>query len=142
MNDTVIQDSLKLTDNAIGKLLQTSHSINWWMWLAITELIILAFLVFKKKTKTKDTARQIFRADSLKEDIDFDNIINSSFNSVRLYDELKVLCHPDRFPTDTKLNKIAVEIFQEISKNRNNAKRLLELKEQAIEKLKIKFQKK
>ena len=58
---------------------------------------------------------------------------------IQLYDELKVKCHPDRFPTDKEKNTIAENIFQEISKNKNNVKRLLELKEEASQKLNINF---
>jgi len=53
---------------------------------------------------------------SLKQDIDFDNIINSSFNSLELYDKLKVKCHPDRFPKDKEINIIAENLFQEITR--------------------------
>ena len=137
MNDTIIQDSIKVAGQAITKATETSESTNWWMWLAIAEFGIIAFLILKEKLKPKDTVRQRFKKESLKQNIDFDNIINSSFNSIKLYDELKVKCHPDRFPTDKEKNRIAENIFQEISKNKNNVKRLLELKEEAIQKLNI-----
>ena len=93
----------------------------------------------KEKFKSKVTAKQQFKSESLKQDIDFNNIINSSFNSIKLYDELKVKCHPDRFPTDKEKNMLAENLFQEISKNKTNVKRLLELKEEAIQKLNINF---
>ncbi len=95
--------------------------------------------ILKEKLKSKVTAKQQFKSESLKQDIDFNNIINSSFNSIKLYDELKVKCHPDRFPTDREKNIIAENLFQEISKNKTNVKRLLELKEEAIQKLNINF---
>lgn len=139
MNDTLIQDSIKVAEKAITKTTETGESINWWMWLAIAEFGIIAFLFLKEKLKPKDTARQRFKNESLKQDIDFNNIINSSFNSIQLYDELKVKCHPDQFPTDKEKNSIAENIFQEITKNKNNVKRLLELKEEAIQKLNINF---
>jgi hypothetical protein len=139
MNDTIIQDSIKVAGQAITKATEISESTNWWMWLAIAEFGIIAFLVLNEKLKPKDTAKQRFKNESLKKDIDFNNIINSSFNSIKLYDELKVKCHPDRFPTDNEKNSIAENIFQEISKNKNNVKRLLELKEEAVQKLNINF---
>ncbi len=139
MNDTILQDSIKVAGQAITKTTEIGHQTNWWMWLAIAEFGIIAFLIFKEQLKPKDTARQRFKDESLKQEIDFGNIINSSFNSIQLYDELKVKCHPDRFPTDKEKNIIAENIFQEISKNKNNVKRLLELKEEAIQKLKINF---
>ena len=139
MNDTIIQDSIKVAEQTISKATETSESTNWWMWLAITEFGIIAFFIIKEKLKSKETTRQRFKRESLKQNIDFDNIINSSFNSIELYDELKVKCHPDRFPADKEKNSIAENIFQEISKNKNNVKRLLELKEESIQKLNINF---
>jgi hypothetical protein len=52
---------------------------------------------------------------------------------------LKVKCHPDRFATDAEKNVIAENIFQEITKNKTNVKRLIELKEEAKQKLNINF---
>jgi len=139
MNDSLFQDSLKVATEAMTKSPETGNSTNWWMWLAIAEFGIIAVLILREKLKPKDTAKQRFKNESLKQDIDFNNIINSSFHSVQLYDELKVKCHPDRFPTDKELNSIAENLFQEITKNKNNVKRLLELKEEAKQKLNINF---
>lgn len=139
MNDTLIQDSIKVASQAISKVTEANDNTNWWMWLAIVELGIIGYLILKEKLKSKVTAKQQFKSESLKQDIDFNNIINSSFNSIKLYDELKVKCHPDRFPTDREKNIIAENLFQEISKNKTNVKRLLELKEEAIQKLNINF---
>lgn len=139
MNDTLIQDSIKVASQAISKVTEANDNTNWWMWLAIVELGIIAYLILKEKLKSKVTEKQQFKSESLKQDIDFNNIINSSFNSIKLYDELKVKCHPDRFPTDREKNIIAENLFQEISKNKTNVKRLLELKEEAIQKLNINF---
>nr|MBC7613260.1 molecular chaperone DnaJ [Pseudopedobacter sp.] len=139
MNNSLLQDSIKVAGQVIKKTTDTGTQINWWMWLAVAELGVIVFLILKKKLKPKDNARQRFKNESLKEEIDFNNIINSSFNSLQLYDELKVKCHPDRFPTDVEKNSIAETIFQEISRNKNNVKRLLELKEEAIQKLNINF---
>lgn len=139
MNDTIIQDSIQVAEKTIIKATEANETTNWWMWLAIAEFGIITFLIIKEKLNNRNAARQRFKNESLKQDVDFDNIINSSFNSIKLYDELKVKCHPDRFPTDKKMNLIAENIFQDISKNKNNVKRLLELKEEAIQKLNINF---
>lgn len=139
MSDTLIQDSLKVANQVIGKSSENPHLTNWWMWIAIAEFLIIAFILFKEKLRSKETAQQKFKKEALKQDVDFNNIINSSFNSVALYDELKVKCHPDRFATDAVKNAIAENIFQEITKNKTNVKRLLELKEEAKQKLNINF---
>src|SRR6056300_235597 len=100
MNDTIIQDSIKVAEAMISNPTETSDSTNWWMWLAIAEFGIVGFLILKERFKSKVSNKQRFKEESLKQDVDFDNIINSSFNSIKLYDELKVKCHPDRFPSD------------------------------------------
>jgi hypothetical protein len=141
MNDTIIKDTLKVVGETIKKSIasETNEQINWWLWIAIFEFIFILFLVIKQKKTPKDTLRQKFRNESLEQEIDFNNIINSSFNSKQLYDELKVKCHPDLFPTDKEKNLIAENLFQEITENQNNAKRLIELKEEAKQKLNINF---
>ncbi len=141
MNDTIIKDTLQLAKETINKSItsESNEQINWWLWIAIIEFLVIIFLVLKQKIKPKDSIKQKFKEESLGQEIDFNNIINSSFNSKQLYDELKVKCHPDLFPTDKEKNIIAENIFQEITKNQNNAKRLIELKEEAKQKLNINF---
>lgn len=84
MNDTLIQDSIKVAGKAITKVTEANDNTNWWMWLAIVELGVIAYLILKEKLKSKVTAKQQFKSESLKQDIDFNNIINSSFNSIKL----------------------------------------------------------
>jgi len=141
MNDTIIGDTIKVASETISKSITSENNehINWWLWIAIIEFVLIIFLIIKQKIKPKDTIKQKFKKESLKEEIDFNNIINSSFNSKQLFDELKVKCHPDRFPTDKEKNLIADKLFQEITENQNNAKRLTELKEEAKQKLNINF---
>jgi len=118
------------------------HSIisnNFWMWTAIFELIIIIYLLFFRRSKKPNSTKEQFKTDAKQRDIDFGNIITSSFHAKHLYDELKVKCHPDRFPNDNEKNKIALELFQEISKNKTNYKKLIELKELAKQKLNINF---
>lgn len=141
MNDTIIKDTLQVANETITKSIATESNerINWWLWIAIIEFVFIIFLVIKQKIKPRDTTKQKFKKESLEQEVDFNNIINSSFNSKQLYDTLKVKCHPDLFPTDKEKNLIAENLFQEITKNQNNAKRLIELKEEAKQKLNINF---
>ena len=141
MNDTIIKDSLKVVSEIITKSIasESNEHINWWLWIAIIEFVFIMFLVIKQKIKPVDKIKQKFKKESLDQEIDFNNIINSSFNSKELYDELKVKCHPDLFSTDKEKNLIAENLFQEITKNQTNAKRLIELKEEAKQKLDINF---
>lgn len=128
---------MKDTVNQSGEI--ASNDINWWMWVSILELGVITYLILRKRYEVKNSKKLKFKRDSLEKEIDFDNIIDSSFNSDKLYDELKVKCHPDRFPNNPELNKISDNLFQRISKNKNNSKMLLELKKEAIEKLNINF---
>ncbi|KGN89305.1 hypothetical protein [Porphyromonas gulae] len=140
MNEKLIQDSIKVAEKVITKTAELgSEPINWWMWLAIVEFGVIAFVLLNRKFKKAETAKQHFKRENKKTNIDFDNIINSSFNSRNLYDELKIKCHPDRFTTDKEKNNIAEILFQEITENKNNVRRLLELKQEALDKLKIKI---
>jgi len=139
MIDTLIQDSLTIANKALAHHQHSVKSIDIWMWIAFVEFGILIFLLCKGGFKSKETARQKFKKESLKQDIDFSNIINSSFNSIQLYDELKVKCHPDKFSTDKEKYDIAESLFQEITKNKTNIKRLSELKIEATQKLNINF---
>ena len=139
MNDTLINDTLKniinVTENS-----ENLTTINYWFWIAIIEFILIIYLIISKNNKKKKlTKREHFVKNAKKSDVDFENIINSSFHVKPLYDELKVKCHPDRFPNDEIKNKIALELFQEISKNKTNYKKLIKIKEIAINKLNINF---
>lgn len=137
--NNLIQDSIKMAEKATQQSLEKPDSFNIWFWISIGEFAIIIFLFLLFIFKDKKSAKQDFKKEALNQDIDFDNIINSSFNSTILYDELKVKCHPDRFSTKPDLNLIANNIFQEIAKNKTNIKRLNELKIEAQEKLNINF---
>lgn len=140
MSLIIIQDSLKVAKQTIKEnSIESNESINWWLWIAIIQFIIIVFLVIKLNLKKNKSLKQKIKKESLGNLIDFDNIINSSFNSNEIYNELKVKCHPDRFPSDVKKNLIAENLFQEITKNKNNIKQLLKLRERVKQELNIKF---
>ena len=61
MNDTLIQDSIKVAGQAITKTTETGEQTNWWMWLAIVEFGIIAYLILREQIKPKDTAKQRFK---------------------------------------------------------------------------------
>lgn len=128
--------------NPIGKDLVLEKNDFWtcngWTIIAGIEFIlIIIVLLFKRRNSKFEKLRNLKREISGKE-VDFTNILNSAFNSKELYDILKVKCHPDRF-IDSNKNALANEIFQEISKNKNNIKKLEELKVRAEKELNVKF---
>ena len=107
-----------------------------WFYIAMVEFVIIFFLLlFAFRTRVE---KQKLR-ESIKSDVDFQNIINSSFHATEIYNELKVKCHPDRFIGDVEKNATANRIFQEVTKNKMNYKRLQELKKEAEESLGINF---
>jgi hypothetical protein len=139
MIDTVLTDSIKVANQIItGTDKATISSTNFWMWIAIIEFILILLLIFIRKKRESPSTLE-FKREAKSGEIDFGNIINSSFHVKPLYDELKVKCHPDRFIDDTEKNQIALELFQEISKNKTDYKKLVELKELAKQKLNINF---
>lgn len=124
-------DSVALVD---GVTMNQTSSI--WMWIAIIEgIIILLGFIFHKYSKTQHYQ---IKAKALQDDVDLDNIFNSAFNAKPLYQELARKCHPDRFAPDEAKMQIADNLFQRITKNQNNIKELLSLKQEAQERLNIK----
>lgn len=112
---------------------ETDTHSNIWMWIAIAEaiVIILLILVMTYKKSTFHTRK----SEILAEQPDFGNLFNSAFNAEPLYKELSRMCHPDRFAPDANKMAIADELFQQVSKNRNNIKVLQALKEEITQKL-------
>ena len=115
----------------------SQQTYNIWTIISLLELVIIIILIYKLlNSKNKKLTK---KDEILNEKVDFDNLLNSSFNAKVLYDQLIRKCHPDRFSSDSNLNQIADNLFQEISKNKTNLKKLEELKKQAIIQLKIKM---
>ncbi|MFK7031598.1 molecular chaperone DnaJ [Flavobacterium oreochromis] len=141
MNNPIAKDTLKLASKVVKKTgtLKTDEQYSWWIFIIIGVFICIVIYLLLKKRNKENVLNKQFKRDSLKEEIDFDNIIKSSFHSKQIYDELKRRCHPDRFPDDIDKKVIADKLFQEITENKNNIKRLIELKEYAIQKLNINF---
>mgnify|MGYP000875003887 CR=1 FL=1 len=139
MYDTVLIDTTKVANQVLSN---TANEVtgyhNIWLWIAFIEFILILFLLFIRK-KAESSSILKFKKEAKAGEIDFGNIINSSFHVKPLYDELKVKCHPDRFTDNAEKNQIALELFQEISKTKTNYKKLVELKELAKQKLNINF---
>lgn len=144
MKDTILQDTVNTMNGLnIENLQTTPQFFNWWMWIAIIEFIILLFFIlifirkFKKTSQSSDKKR--IKNEAREGNVDFENIINSSFNAEVLYKILKVKCHPDRFPDiqSKEMNEIANELYQQINKNKNNLKILYQLKNEAEQRLNI-----
>lgn len=131
--DIAITESISNTDS-------TSFSV--WFWIALAEFAIIAFLLWKLRKKRNDLKFGDLSKDKMKNaknsDVDMENLMNSINGSRAFYKELSKTCHPDRFINSDK-QQIAEEIFQEISENKRNYKKLTELKQRAITELNVNF---
>lgn len=138
--DILLNDSVKFTENIIIKS-DSIYSIefNFWIIISCLELLIILFLLLRIKKSKKNAIPKTQKQQIISENVDFENIFNSAFHANELYDRLKIKCHPDRFPIDSELNIKANEIFQEITKNKNNYKELKRLQQKAINELDIKL---
>ena len=67
-----------------------------------------------------------------------DNLMSSIHKAKPLYKELTKNCHPDKFVNDAR-QKIAEEIFQEISNSERDFEKLTMLKIRAVKELNITF---
>jgi len=90
--------------------------------------------LFSKFFGTSDKER--IRDNILNEDIDFGNVVSSSLLAKGLYDELKKICHPDRFHSEKDINK-ANELFQLVSQNKGDYNKLVLLKDQIYNELPV-----
>lgn len=82
------------------------------------------------KSSEKDKIREKF----LMEEIDFGNVVSSSLLAKSLYDELKRVCHPDRFHNEQDIIK-ANELFQLVTQNKGDYNMLLSLKKRIYDEL-------
>lgn len=93
---------------------------------------IISFFSNLFKTSERDKIREQI----LVEEIDFGNVVSSSLLAKSLYDELKKVCHPDRFLNEQDVIK-ANEIFQLVTQNKGDYNKLLSLKERIYSELPI-----
>ena len=85
----------------------------------------------------KQAERAKLREKILSETIDFNNVVSSSFHAKALYDELKVVAHPDRF-LDEQDTSAATELFQLVVQHKGDYEKLIALKERIYNELPIK----
>lgn len=126
--------------NVLVEQISIFHSL--WFWIALTELLLIVFLIYKLKSKDNVFELTDLETKHLKNSknnkIDMDNLMDSIHNSRNLYKELSKKCHPDKFINNPK-QKIAEEIFQKISENERNFEKLSALKLRAVNELNITF---
>lgn len=83
-----------------------------------------------------DSEKDKMRRRILSEKIDFGNVVSSSLLAKGIYDELKKVCHPDKFQKEEDIAK-ATELFQLLVQNKGDYNKLLSLKERIYRELPI-----
>ncbi len=115
---------------------------SFWFWASLIEFIVIILLIIKLKKRKSNLSFAELTKDKIKSSkdlhIDMDNLMNSIGGSKDLYKELSRLCHPDKFINKPE-QKIAEEIFQEISRHKRNYEKLALLRERAKSELNINF---
>lgn len=132
-----MNDSLQFAANVAAQTQSCGGSINWWMVISIIEFAVIVILLLGRTTKHYDKRSRVKQQVKSEGDIDFGNIVNSAFGAEALYKELIRKCHPDRFAPDAEKMAIANDITERLGKNKNDIKKLNELKVEAIDKLNI-----
>ena len=128
---TLADTSLKSTavDTTSSKVLDDgivneSGYQNGWLGVLIFSVfagLVIIYILNRRKSATGLEALK-------RKNIDMENVMLDIHRSRELYNELKVKCHPDRFIGLEKMQQ-AEKIFQELSDNKHNYVKLLELKE-------------
>ena len=100
-------------------------------------LLTSVFRLINKSLRIKrgsnSNMKELF-GDSNNINISMTSLMDDIHHSKTLYDELKVKIHPDRFINTSKYD-LSVTLFQELTLNKRNYTKLLELKNTAEEKL-------
>ena len=113
-------------------------SIDAWTVISALEFAVIMFLIFTALRRRVSTPRMsAMKKNIILEKVDFGNILDSAFHAEELYEQLKVKCHPDRFVRDERKNAAALEIFQQLEKNRHDIKALERLRQRAEDELDV-----
>ncbi len=135
-----MMDSIQAVRNAVPA---SPASPDVWMYVAGVEFVLLVFvcvrlLLLRGRCRPE---REKVKERILREgDVDFSNVIDSSFKAKALYDGLKKVCHPDRFAGDGRLAAKATEIFGLLVRHKHDYAALRGLKERAECELGVKIE--
>ncbi len=142
----LITNIIDSTDKTVAVINSVKHQqekpVNFFLWISILVFLIVLIVLIKRRVNNKgldlsDMSKSDIK-DVRKEKLDMENLMNSIHGSRDLYKVLSKKCHPDRFINQPN-QKIAEEIFQEITSNQRNYKKLEALKLRAIKELNISF---
>lgn len=133
----LVEQSIKTLETISDK---SNDIISYWFWIALFEFFIILLFLFNRRKRNKNLEFSGVSKKDIMEDknkkIDMGNLMNSINGSKDLYKKLSRACHPDRFINSDK-QKIAEKIFQQITKNKRDFKKLEEIKELVKKELNI-----
>ena len=101
-------------------------------WIVVILFVagLIAIYFYSRRCKHKNRKQDKFserKKEIIDSKVDFKNIFQSSFEATSLYNKLKIKYHPDRF-LDPKAKEIATQIYQEITSNKHDYNKLLEIR--------------
>ncbi len=109
-----------------------------WFWLFLVQCVIIVSLVFFLVEKKINTGLAVHEKKRMQEygkkEVDLGNVMRSINEAKKLYKELSLKCHPDRYAGDPR-QYIARELFREVSANKRNHQKLREIEEVVNKKL-------
>lgn len=109
----------------------------FWFWIAVAETgIIVVGVCYYKYTNTE--RRRQKKKILAEENVNFDNVIDSSFRAKPLYDSLKKKCHPDLFH-DNEKKRIATDIFAELVRCKYDYEALQKIQKRVVCELNVKI---
>lgn len=112
----------------------TLYSI--WFWLSFIEALIIIKLLFFNNGKANNVFTQIINTTPKADEESMKNMVNSIFLAKQLYDKLKIKYHPDKFSNEEQ-KEVANEIFQNLTRNKNNYSALKDIENEAKSKLNV-----
>lgn len=125
---TIVQDSLNTpSTQVVGVIDELSIFSKIWPYLFGLLILLVLFLLFIAFSNAKKSR---LKQKVIQNDVDMDNLLNSAFLAQKLYDELRVKYHPDRYLNEEQ-NREATEISQLLGKYKYDYKKLLEIKDRA-----------
>ena len=109
----------------------------FWFWIAFAEAVaIIIGMVYHKYANTERHRQK--KKILAEENVDFDNVIDSSFRAKPLYDSLKRKCHPDLLQ-DNEKKRIATDIFAELVRCKYDYEALQKIQKRAVYELNVKI---
>lgn len=107
-------------------------------FIVLSYSIICSIIILRFRLKTNKTRKRQVLNDMKNQDVNLHEVMLDINNSKELYKVLSRNCHPDKF-INSQHHKEIEELYKEISNNKRNYSKLLELKELACMKFNINF---